>query len=70
MVITVGKYQFNSEALGAYTEDSFREAYKGKVDLEIACKLMKNYFKDVQEPKESSKKRNKPKNKGTFSDSI
>jgi hypothetical protein len=70
MIITVGKYQFNSEALGSYTEDSFRETFKGKVDLEIACKLMKNHFKDVQKPKESSKKRNKSKNKSTFSDNL
>ena len=48
MIITVGKYQFNSEALSAYTEETFREAFKGKVDLELACKLMKNHFKDVQ----------------------
>ena len=70
MIITVGKYQFNSEALSSYTEESFREAFKGKVDLEIACKLMKNHFKNVQEPKESSKKRNKSKNKGNISDSL
>jgi hypothetical protein len=70
MIITVGKYQFNSEALGAYTEQSFREAFKGKIDLEIACKLMKNHFKDVQEPKKSSKKRSKSKNKGTISDNL
>jgi len=70
MIITVGKYQFNSEALGAYTEESFRETYKGKVDLEKAVKLMSKHFKDVQEPKESSKKRNKSKDKGTFSDNL
>ena len=49
MIITIGKTQFNSEALGAFTEETFREAYKGKIDLEIACKLMKTHFKkDVQ----------------------
>jgi hypothetical protein len=38
MIITVGKYQFNSEALSSYTEESFREAFKGKVDLHLRVK--------------------------------
>ncbi len=70
MIITVGKYQFDSDALGAFTEESFREAFKGKIDLEIAVKLMSKHFKDVQEPKTSSKKRSKSKNKGTISDNL
>lgn len=71
MTIKIGRHQFNSEALSSFTEDEFRDGFKGKVDLELACKLMQNHFKkDVQEPQTSSKKRKKSKNKGNISDSL
>jgi len=71
MIVKYRNTQINTEALKHYTEAEFREVFAGKIDLELACKELKQYFKeDVQKTETSSRKRKKSKDKGIISDNI
>jgi hypothetical protein len=71
MIVTIRNTQINTEAVEQYTEAEFRETFAGIVDLELACKELKKYFKeDVQKIKKTSRKRKESKSEDTFSDSI
>jgi hypothetical protein len=67
MIIKIRNTEINTEAVKDYTEAEFRETFAGIVDLEIACKELKNYFKrDVQKTKKVSRKRKESKSEDTF----
>lgn len=71
MIVKYRNTQINTDVLDNYTEAEFRETFKGIIDVELACKELKKYFKeDVQSDKETSKKRKRVKIKGTVSDSL
>jgi len=67
MIVKYKNTQIDTDAMGNYTEEEFREVFKGIVDLEIVCKELNKYFKkDVQKTEKTSRKRKKSKSENTF----
>jgi lysyl-tRNA synthetase class II len=71
MIVKYRNTQIDTDAMANYTEQEFREAFKGIVDLETVCKELNKYFKkDVQKTEKTSGKRKKSKSEDTTQDSI